>query len=95
MISAFVFANWSRSSLFVTATMMADCLPMPLAAYSPASTICAKSSLAGIVGWNLRMLLRSSIALIISFIVRFSLLVYYFQMRMQEIVLFFFVLFLI
>ena len=32
------------------ATMMADCLPMPLAAYSPASTICAKSSLAGIVG---------------------------------------------
>lgn len=50
MISAFVFANWSRSSLFVTATMMADCLPMPLAAYSPASTICAKSSLAGIVG---------------------------------------------
>ena len=44
MMAAFIAESLSRSSLSVTAMMIGDCLPMPVAAYVPASMIASSFS---------------------------------------------------
>ena len=68
MIFAFMAESSSRTALSVTARIMGDCLPMPVAAYSPAVKTSFKSSCGTGSGLYFLMLLRVSMFCIISFI---------------------------
>ena len=68
IILAFIAESSSRTALSVTAIMMGDCLPMPQAAYVPASVILFNSSSGTASGLYFFMLLRVIRSSIVAFI---------------------------
>lgn len=67
MIWAFMRLSWATSSAFLTTTRCVACLPMPLAAKSPASTICSTFSSSTGLSENFLQLRRRSSASMTSF----------------------------